>query len=77
MNSSFIIPLISEDNNDGNEIPHDQVSHRTEVMKVLEDYVQLLGTEERFKMKPLIGLINKFCGVRNNYVDKQLEKLFD
>ena len=46
-------------------------------MKVLEDYVQLLGTEERFKMKPLIGLINRFHGIKNNYDDKQLENLFN
>ena len=68
---------MSEDENDGNDNPQDQGNHRTEAMKVLEHYVQLLGTEEKFKMKPLVGLLNSFCRIQDNYDNKQLEDLFN
>ena len=54
MNSSFNLLLDSDNDNEGNEILHAQTGHRSEAMQILEAYVQLLGTEEKLKMKPLI-----------------------
>ena len=46
-------------------------------MKILESYVQLLGTEEKLKMKPLININERFRELKANYVDEQLDSLFN